>query len=52
MKKIIIIVVIIVVFVAGFAAGKQTTIKSAELVTITDDGYEISYGNEIHNYTH
>lgn len=50
MKKIISAIAIITVFVAGFAAGKQTAIKSAELYDITSDGYSISYGGEIHDY--
>lgn len=52
MKKIILAITIIAVFAVGFAAGKQTTIKNAELYEITDDGYSISFGEQIHSYTY
>lgn len=50
MKKIVSAIIIIAMFVAGFAVGKQTTIQSAELYEVTDDGYSISFDEEIHDY--
>ena len=52
MKKIILAITIITIFVAGFAIGKQTTIKSAQLYEVTNDGYSISFDEEIHDYTY
>lgn len=37
--------------VGGYTIGKHNTIKSAELHNITDNGYDISFGDEVHNYT-
>ena len=52
MKKIVAALIVIAVFAVGFTAGNQTTIKNAELYEVTDDGYSISYGEEIHSYTY
>ena len=52
MKKIAYALIIITVFVAGFAIGKQTTIKSAQLHEVTNDGYSIIFDEEIHDYTY
>lgn len=52
MKKIILATTIITVFAVGFATGKQTTIKSAQLCEVTNDGYSIIFDEEIHDYTY
>ena len=50
MKKIMCAAIILIVFVAGFAAGRNNAIKSAELYEVTDDGYQINFSGEIHDY--
>lgn len=35
----------------GYTIGRHNTIHSAELHNITSEGYDISFGNEVHNYT-
>lgn len=44
-------VVALITTVGGYTIGKNHTIKSAELHNITSEGYDISYGDEVHNYT-
>lgn len=58
-KKFIIRILILVVVGLMFVAyGKymtkvvrEDTIKSAELVEVTDDGYLISFDGEVHSYS-
>lgn len=48
---VITIILVALALIGGYTIGRQHTIKSAELYTITDDGYDIIFGEEIHNYT-
>jgi hypothetical protein len=42
---------IITALFIGFMLGRYNTIHNAEVHNITDNGYEITFGNETHNYT-
>ena len=41
----------LVALVIGFYIGRNSTIKQAELLEITNDTYYISFGDEVHEYT-
>ena len=47
------VLVAIMVFAAGFGGyvyGYTTAIRNAELISVTESGYEIAFGNQIHIY--
>lgn len=50
-KTAIAIILIAVSMVCGYTIGRQHTIRQAELYDITEDGYYINFGNEVHSYT-
>ena len=49
----IVITVLLVAFalVGGYTIGRQHTIRQASLYNVADDGYELIFGKDIHNYT-
>lgn len=49
-KTATLILIMGVIFMLGTYIGKQHTIKSAQLHSITEDGYELQFGNDIHFY--
>ena len=50
-KSIIFVLILIALAtVVGYNIGRHNTITSAELYTITENGYEISFGDEVHSY--
>lgn len=48
--KIAAIVLVVSALVGGYAIGRQQTIKQAELYNVTEDGYYIGFGDEVHAY--
>ena len=50
-KTAIAITLVAVSMVCGYTIGRQHTIRQAELYDITEDGYYINFGNEVHSYT-
>lgn len=45
------IALVTLALVGGYTMGKYHAIHQAELHTITEHGYNINFGNEIHAYT-
>lgn len=50
-KGIITVLLVAVALIGGYTIGRQQAIHSAELYDITEEGYDISFGDEVHNYT-
>ena len=53
LNNIIGILVVVMVFAAGiygYIIGYTAAVLNAELVTVTESGYEIRFGNQIHRY--
>jgi hypothetical protein len=44
-------VALVLVFALGYMLGRNNAIHEAELRTVTEHGYEISFGDETHAYT-
>jgi hypothetical protein len=40
-----------IALIGGYTIGRHHTIRQAELYDITESGYDINFGNEIHTYT-
>lgn len=49
-KTFIAIILVALALVGGYAIGGQQTIKQAELYSVTEDGYYIGFGDEVHAY--
>lgn len=49
--KIVALVLAGLLFVAYGHFVENRVIESAQLIEVTDDGYEIAYGDEVHSYT-
>lgn len=43
--------IILVSLMVGFYFGRGYTIKQAELLEVSDEGYFINFGDEVHEYT-
>ena len=51
-KKFLVVILLVSVSIfGGYTIGRQQAIRSAELYDITEEGYDISFGDEVHNYT-
>lgn len=46
------ILAVILAITVGFIIGRAYTIRQAELVETTSNGYFINFGNEVHEYTY
>ena len=44
-------IVVICALIFGYIAGRTDTIRQAELISVDDCEYHISFGDEIHVYT-
>lgn len=42
--------IMLVTLVVGFYVGRSYTIKQAELLEVSDEGYFINFGDEVHEY--
>lgn len=51
LKATAIALVIVAALVIGYCIGRSHTIRQAELLETTNDGYFISFGDEVHEYT-
>ena len=51
LKAIIIILAIAIALAFGISIGRSYTIRQAELLETTNNGYFISFGDEVHEYT-
>lgn len=51
MKKLVSVILIAVALMVGYTIGRQQTIHQAELYEITEDGYYLNFGDEVHSYT-
>ena len=51
LKATIIILAIAIALVLGLHIGRSYTIRQAELLETTNNGYFISFGDEVHEYT-
>ena len=51
LKAIAIILAIATALVLGLHIGRAYTIRQAELLETTNNGYFISFGDEVHEYT-
>ena len=47
-----IVIAIVIALVASFIVGRAYTIRQAELIETTNNGYFINFGNEVHEYTY
>jgi hypothetical protein len=51
MKKIFTIILIATIcFAGGYLLGQHNTIINASLHNITEDGYQLNFNGQIHNY--
>ena len=48
---VLVIAIVALAIVGGYHMGRYHTIYQAELHNVTEDGYEINFGDEIHSYT-
>lgn len=44
------VALILVALVVGFYVGRGYTIKQAELLEVSNEGYFINFGDEVHEY--
>lgn len=51
MKKLISITLIALALMCAYTIGRQQTIRQAELCEITNEGYYLNFGDEVHRYT-
>ena len=52
MKRVAVIIILVVIaLVGGYAIGRNTTIRQAELLDVTSTEYHINFGDEVHTYT-
>ena len=51
MKKLVTILLVTLSIAVGYTIGRHNTIISAELYNITEDGYDISFDDEVHSYS-
>lgn len=51
LKATIIILAIAIALAFGISIGRSYTIRQAELLETTNNGYFISFGDEVHEYT-
>ena len=51
-NRLAIVLAIVIALVVGFIVGRVYTIRQAELVETTNNGYFINFGNEVHEYTY
>ena len=42
--------IMLVALVVGFYIGRGYTIRQAELLEVSDEGYFINFGDEVHEY--
>lgn len=49
-KAISLVLVIVITLAVGYAIGRANTIHQAELISVNDHEYHISFGGEIHVY--
>ena len=49
-RTIITIILVLTTLVCGYIIGRQDTIRSAELLEVTDTEYYITFGDEVHSY--
>ena len=43
--------IMLVALMVGFDFGRSFTIRQAELLEVSDEGYFINFGDEVHEYT-
>lgn len=41
---------VLIALMVGFYLGRNSTIKQAELLEVSDEGYFINFGDEVHEY--